>query len=195
MGLGNFFAWIRADGLKISEALMAIWNGASPDSLAKDKRWLEGFRTFAKLLFRDFRTLAEQDRLTMLFDNIRESTAYDDYIDRYSGSSTEQGESPKAKERKRNLDLLRGHLERAENEGKSLREFLAESDLARSLDDRRDDAVSLMTLHRAKGLEFPVVFITGLEEGRLPDYRSAEVTGNAGGGAPSTLCRDDTRPG
>ena len=59
VGLGNFFAWIRADGLKISEALMEIWNGASPDSLAKDKRWLEGFRTFAKLLFRDFRTLAD----------------------------------------------------------------------------------------------------------------------------------------
>ena len=174
MGLGNFFAWIRADGLKISEALMAIWNGASPDSLAKDKRWLEGFRTFAKLLFRDFRTLAMQDRLTMLFDNIRESTAYDDYIDRYSGS-TEQGESPKAKERKRNLDLLHDHLERAESEGKTLKAFLAESDLARSLKDGGDDAVSLMTLHRAKGLEFPVVFITGLEEGRLPDYRSVEA--------------------
>ena len=174
VGLGNFFAWIRADGLKISEALMEIWNGASPDSLAKDKRWLEGFRTFAKLLFRDFRTLAMQDRLTMLFDNIRESTAYDDYIDRYSGS-TDQGESPKAKERKRNLDLLHDHLERAESEGKTLKAFLAESDLARSLKDGGDDAVSLMTLHRAKGLEFPVVFITGLEEGRLPDYRSVEA--------------------
>ncbi len=174
VGLGIFFAWAREDGLKISEALMEIWNGASPDSLAKDKRWLEGFRTFAKLLFRDFRTLAMQDRLTMLFDNIRESTAYDDYIDRYSGS-TEQGESPKAKERKRNLDLLRNHLERAEKAGMILEEFLHESDIARSLKSGGDDAVSLMTLHRAKGLEFPIVFITGLEEGRLPDYRSAEV--------------------
>ncbi len=174
VGLGNFFAWAREDGLKISEALMEIWNGASPDSLAKDKRWLEGFRTFAKLLFRDFRTLAMQDRLTLLFDNIRESTAYDHYIDRYSGS-TEQGESPKAKERKRNLDLLRNHLEHAEKAGMILEEFLHESDIARSLKSGGDDVVSLMTLHRAKGLEFPVVFITGLEEGRLPDYRSAEV--------------------
>ncbi len=174
VGLGNFFAWAREDGLKISEALMEIWNGASPDSLAKDKRWLEGFRTFAKLLFRDFRTLAMQDRLTLLFDNIRESTAYDHYIDRYSGS-TEQGESSKAKERKRNLDLLRNHLERAEKAGMILEEFLHESDIARSLKSGGDDAVSLMTLHRAKGLEFPVVFITGLEEGRLPDYRSVEA--------------------
>ena len=174
-GLRNFFQWVQEAGLNISEALMEISNGANPAPLAKDKRWLEGFQEFAKHMFRDFQMLALQDELTMLFDRIRERTKYDDYIDRYHGSP-ELDETPKAKERKRNLDLLRDHLERAESEGKTLKEFLAESDLARSLKDGGDDAVSLMTLHRAKGLEFPVVFITGLEDGRLPDYRSTVVT-------------------
>lgn len=52
--------------------------------------------------------------------------------------------------------------------------FLEEIALASDTDnvDQNQDAVHLMTLHSAKGLEFPVVFITGLEEGILPHSRS-----------------------
>lgn len=57
----------------------------------------------------------------------------------------------------------------------ALRLFLEEVALASDTDaiDRSQDAVHLMTLHSAKGLEFPVVFITGLEEGIFPHSRSA----------------------
>jgi DNA helicase-2/ATP-dependent DNA helicase PcrA len=58
----------------------------------------------------------------------------------------------------------------------SLEPFLEEVSLLADVDywDETKDRVSLMTLHSAKGLEFPVVFITGLEEGLFPISRSLE---------------------
>ena len=52
------------------------------------------------------------------------------------------------------------------------------------------DAVTLITLHAAKGLEFPVVFIAGLEEGLFPHSRALDDETAARGGAPARLCRD-----
>ncbi|NET40445.1 DNA helicase PcrA [Okeania sp. SIO2B3] len=63
-----------------------------------------------------------------------------------------------------------------DNEDTSLGGFLANASLASDLDNLQDgqEAVSLMTLHSAKGLEFPVVFMVGLEEGLLPHFRSKD---------------------
>ncbi|MBI5475712.1 MAG: UvrD-helicase domain-containing protein [Ignavibacteriales bacterium] len=62
-----------------------------------------------------------------------------------------------------------------DHENASLEGFLQEVSLVADLDswDEKANAVTLMTLHSAKGLEFPVVFITGLEEGLLPYYNSS----------------------
>ncbi len=66
------------------------------------------------------------------------------------------------------------------NPDSSLTEFLSNIALISDIDkmEAEDDAdrtaVSLMTLHSAKGLEFPVVFLTGLEEGLFPHSRSME---------------------
>ncbi len=61
----------------------------------------------------------------------------------------------------------------ASAEGSSLKDFLDTVSLITRLDDALPgDRVSLMTLHTAKGLEFPVVFIVGLEEGLIPYFKS-----------------------
>jgi len=55
------------------------------------------------------------------------------------------------------------------------KDFVDKVSLLTSLDDSaRDKSVSLMTLHSAKGLEFPVVFIIGLEEGVLPFFKALD---------------------
>jgi DNA helicase II / ATP-dependent DNA helicase PcrA len=60
--------------------------------------------------------------------------------------------------------------------GSSIQDFLAEITLASAIDRWEQDAgaVTLMTLHAAKGLEFPVVFIVALENGLLPHARAGE---------------------
>ena len=64
----------------------------------------------------------------------------------------------------------------SDHPGASLSDFLEEVTLSSAVDRWDDDggSVALMTLHAAKGLEFPVVFLVGLEQGLLPHSRSAE---------------------
>jgi DNA helicase-2/ATP-dependent DNA helicase PcrA len=61
-----------------------------------------------------------------------------------------------------------------DNEETTLEAFLSSASLASDLDNFKEDnqQISLMTLHAAKGLEFPVVFLVGLEQGLLPHSRS-----------------------
>jgi DNA helicase-2/ATP-dependent DNA helicase PcrA len=86
--------------------------------------------------------------------------------------------SDEAEERRRNLqELVNAALQyQEENEEGSLEGFLASAALASDADDKDTaaDRVTLMTLHASKGLEFPVVFLVGLEQGLFPSYRSLE---------------------
>ena len=67
-------------------------------------------------------------------------------------------------------------FEEENTEDPSLLAFLANASLASDLDDTKEgnNAVSLMTLHSSKGLEFPVVILVGLEQGLFPNHRSLE---------------------
>lgn len=67
-------------------------------------------------------------------------------------------------------------FEKNEETGNTLGEFLESITLVSELDgyDESQDSVVLMTIHSAKGLEFPVVFLSGLEEGLFPGMRSMD---------------------
>ena len=81
------------------------------------------------------------------------------------------GDKLKAEERNENLTVLIGEA----GAYATLDEFLADAALMSSADEESgNNAVTLMTLHAAKGLEFPIVFLVGMEEGLLPHVRSMD---------------------
>jgi DNA helicase-2/ATP-dependent DNA helicase PcrA len=81
--------------------------------------------------------------------------------------------SPEAFSRIENLKELANAAHDAEVRGETLGEFLDHAALASDTDQFDPDArVTLMTLHAAKGLEFPLVFLAGLEEGLFPHSRT-----------------------
>ena len=95
------------------------------------------------------------------------------YIDDLKNQGTEEAENRIENVR----ELYNAVLQFEEqNEEATLTGFLSKASLSSDLDDLQegDSRVSLMTLHSAKGLEFPVVFLVGMEQGLFPNFRSLD---------------------
>ena len=145
--------------------LLAMARQAGEVASLKDKA-SRGLIDFARLI----------DELAVLCDHPAEEvirqllsrTGYRQYLSEDSG---DRGE-----DRLANLDELISAAREFDQEhpGASIHDFLAEVTLASPIDrwDQQTGAVTLMTLHAAKGLEFPVVFIVALEDGLLPHSRA-----------------------
>ena len=112
-------------------------------------------------MIEDFRKVAKTSKLPELIDVVAQKTGYRDFI----LDGTEEGEM-----RWENIEELKSVAQKSA----SLEEFLENVALVADIDsyDRATDAITLMTLHNAKGLEFPVVFMVGMEEGLFPHARS-----------------------
>jgi len=130
-------------------------------------------------LFADFGALIHKWRVFLnanhdyaaLLDLILADIGYRLYMREYSNSEEEIAD------REENLKGLRGVLVQNMEEERSLGEFLAENALMTDVEDKESasaDRVTLLTLHAAKGLEYPVVFIVGCEDGVLPHSRALE---------------------
>ncbi|MCZ7576148.1 MAG: UvrD-helicase domain-containing protein [Dehalococcoidia bacterium] len=103
-----------------------------------------------------------------LLDQVLSLTGYAKYLQDGDDSSEERIENVLE------LRSVMSEYEEVAGEGGDLATFLQDVALVADVDELREgsSAVTLITLHAAKGLEFPVVFLIGLEEGVLPHIRS-----------------------
>ena len=152
--IGKLDAWATAHGLSFMDALRRA------DDAGVSGKARRGIETFLTLLD-DVSDLAARSPGPLL-QQLLERSGYLDQL--------EAERSIEAEGRLENLAELVG----AANEAETVDEFLEQISLVADTDDLDDDAtsVTLMTLHSAKGLEFPVVFLIGLEDGVFPHLRS-----------------------
>jgi len=155
--LQNFYAWYEGLGLRLSEALAQAANCGTVTGKAK-----KGLVELADIL-QSLRELADEVPPAALIDSLVRRIGYLRYLD----DGTVQAES-----RQENVKELMGVAQSYQELG--LPGFLEEIALISDLDtaDLNGNAVTLMTLHAAKGLEFPVVFMVGMEEGIFPHGRA-----------------------
>ncbi len=142
--------------------LDACFSADSIDTLGNAKKKINGFAD----LIREFRRKMQEGSLEELFKYITDETGY---IANLKAEETEEAEG-----RIENINELLNKVVIYEQEAEeaNLSELLEEIALVADIDNLEDsdNRVVLMTLHSAKGLEFPYVFICGMEDGIFPSY-------------------------
>ncbi len=155
--LQNFFAWQSDQGLTLSQALNGVQNCESLTPKAK-----ASLSELADIIA-SLREVGDQSNVSGLIDSLLRRIDYLNYLN---------DGSPQGEARQDNVkELLSVAQEYADQD---LAGFLEEVALVSDLDsaDFDGNAVTLMTLHAAKGLEFPVVFMSGMEETIFPHSRA-----------------------
>lgn len=156
-------AYAEAQGISLFEAL------SSTDEIPVTKRAKASLENFAAMIFDLLNDIEGKDVLSLI-ETVIKQTGYGDMLDK------EAEHDPQGESRKENvgefLSVAKDYMD--SNPEGNLQDFLENVALVSDVDDfeSSDSKVTLMTLHAAKGLEFPVVFLTGLDEGLFPHSRT-----------------------
>ena len=153
----KFITWQASSGLDVLSALLVVDQVSTITARARQSlyRLGETMRTLQVATM-------QQTNPGELIEKLIEQIGYRQYI--LDGS-------PQAEDREANLNVLVNDAKLYAN----LSDLLEEVALMSSVDTVRDEsAVTLMTLHAAKGLEFPVVYMVGMEDGLFPSQRALE---------------------
>ena len=162
--LAELSGWAKNQGMPLYSALKMVAEKKGPPLTPRANYALTSFLNLIDELIEKSQELS----LTGLLDAVLEGTGYKEHI-----LNEEDGE-----ERWENIQELytvaRDYNGLSPDE--ALATFLEKVSLVSDIDelDEKGDATTLITLHQAKGLEFPVVFIVGMEEGLLPHRRSLD---------------------
>jgi len=165
--LSQLQSWAKAHDVPLFEALKQVSHNpiASEAKQSLPSRIIQALAGFDALMVK---LIAQSPELSLsgLLDEILEHIRYREYI-----LNKEDGE-----ERWENVMELKSVASEYDelDPEEALAAFLEKVSLVSDIDelDEKADAVTLITLHQAKGLEFPAVFIVGLEEGILPHRKS-----------------------
>lgn len=156
-------AYAEGEGISLFEAL------SSPDAIPVTKRAQTALENFAAMIFDLLNDIDGLDVLSLI-EKVIKDTGYGEMLDK------EAEHDPQGVSRKENvgefLSVAKDYMD--SNPDGNLQDFLENVALVSDVDDfeSSESKVTLMTLHAAKGLEFPVVFLAGLDEGLFPHSRT-----------------------
>lgn len=176
----------RGLGAKFEEVLQQIWNDNLGlgfkevlELMLADKNLLDGKKAqIVKDFLKIFKSLDKKQKTSFALEHILYETDYIDFLKNSFDTEEADNKIENVKEFKRSIEYFenqRSKRSEFSQEENSLEKFLYEIALIQEKMEEaqnEEEFVNLMTLHAAKGLEFDVVIIIGLEEGILPTSRA-----------------------